>query len=332
MGKNKNRSRPFTNHGAVVTKPSPSHPKGGSKFHPKVDLSLLVERVEEYMESHDKTSINYNSSEELMPVVTYLKKSYEKEYKSIPLLDFKDICAGAIEKMFRDDSDMSSSSSEDENAMIDEATRVKNLTKLKDMIKNEKNSMNQQLQSVYKEQQTSIAATTSSSNNTSPGDASSNNSEDSLKRKRSTSQVHESNGNAQQQQNKSNTTNNSNQQETNGTTTNSSAVPPLNKKTKPSSGVSSSEKEKRTKIIVETPNVRFSDLGGIDNILQDIRELIEYPILHPEIYTSLGVDPPRGILLHGPPGSGKVSEVMKKCRILMLTLHDLNVLNTDNAC
>ncbi|KAF0984248.1 hypothetical protein FDP41_007425 [Naegleria fowleri] len=305
MGKNKNRSRPFTNHGAVVTKPSPSHPKGGSKFHPKVDLSLLVERVEEYMESHDKTSINYNSSEELMPVVTYLKKSYEKEYKSIPLLDFKDICAGAIEKMFRDDSDMSSSSSEDENAMIDEATRVKNLTKLKDMIKNEKNSMNQQLQSVYKEQQTSIAATTSSSNNTSPGDASSNNSEDSLKRKRSTSQVHESNGNAQQQQNKSNTTNNSNQQETNGTTTNSSAVPPPNKKTKPSSGVSSSEKEKRTKIIVETPNVRFSDLGGIDNILQDIRELIEYPILHPEIYTSLGVDPPRGILLHGPPGSGK---------------------------
>ncbi|KAG2382667.1 hypothetical protein C9374_005247 [Naegleria lovaniensis] len=314
MGKNKNRSRPFTNHGGTLStssqqqqsgKKASSNPKGGSKFHPKVDVSLLVDRVEEYMESHDKTSINYNSSEELMPVVTYLRKSYEKEYKSIPLLEFKDICAGAIEKMFGDDSDMTSSSSEDENAMIDEATRVKNLTKLKDMIKNEKNSMNQQLQNVYKEQQTTITPSTNSSSHAgeASSQASSNtSSEDSLKRKRSTSQVNE----PQTQENKSTTPNHSNQ-ETNGTTTNSnnnSTVAPPNKKTKPSSG-QPSDKEKRTKIIVETPNIRFSDLGGIDNILQDIRELIEYPILHPEIYTSLGVDPPRGILLHGPPGSGK---------------------------
>lgn len=48
-----------------------------------------------------------------------------------------------------------------------------------------------------------------------------------------------------------------------------------------------------------------SDLAGIDGVLQDIRELIEYPLTHPEIYNHIGIDPPRGILLHGPPGCGK---------------------------
>ena len=51
--------------------------------------------------------------------------------------------------------------------------------------------------------------------------------------------------------------------------------------------------------------ILYSDLAGIDNVLQDIRELIEYPLTHPEIYTHIGIDPPRGILLHGPPGCGK---------------------------
>lgn len=53
------------------------------------------------------------------------------------------------------------------------------------------------------------------------------------------------------------------------------------------------------------PKERYSDLGGIDNILQDVKEIIEWPLSHPEIYSWLGVDPPRGILLHGPPGCGK---------------------------
>ena len=43
--------------------------------------------------------------------------------------------------------------------------------------------------------------------------------------------------------------------------------------------------------------IHYSDLAGIDNVLQDIRELIEYPLTHPEIYTHIGIDPPRGILL-----------------------------------
>eukprot|EP00127_Corallochytrium_limacisporum_P003337 Clim_evm26s148 gene=Clim_evmTU26s148 len=53
------------------------------------------------------------------------------------------------------------------------------------------------------------------------------------------------------------------------------------------------------------PKVRLGDLGGVDDCIQDIRELIEYPMSHPEIYAHLGVSPPRGVLLHGPPGCGK---------------------------
>ncbi|CBJ26144.1 conserved unknown protein [Ectocarpus siliculosus] len=49
----------------------------------------------------------------------------------------------------------------------------------------------------------------------------------------------------------------------------------------------------------------YDDLGGISEILQEVRELIEYPLVHPEVYAHLGIEPPRGILLHGPPGCGK---------------------------
>lgn len=57
--------------------------------------------------------------------------------------------------------------------------------------------------------------------------------------------------------------------------------------------------------VVERPTTRYSDFGGIQAILQEVKELIEYPLTHPEVYAHLGVQPPRGILLHGPPGTGK---------------------------
>jgi ribosome biogenesis ATPase len=48
----------------------------------------------------------------------------------------------------------------------------------------------------------------------------------------------------------------------------------------------------------------------MEDVLQEIRELIERPILHPELFQWLGVEPPRGILLHGPPGCGKTHLAM----------------------
>lgn len=53
------------------------------------------------------------------------------------------------------------------------------------------------------------------------------------------------------------------------------------------------------------PTARLSDLGGIDHCVEEIMELIAMPLAHPEIYIHTGVQPPRGVLLHGPPGCGK---------------------------
>jgi SpoVK/Ycf46/Vps4 family AAA+-type ATPase len=54
------------------------------------------------------------------------------------------------------------------------------------------------------------------------------------------------------------------------------------------------------------PSERYSTLGGISSLLTTIRQLIEYPLSHPELFVHLGIEPPRGVLLRGPPGCGKV--------------------------
>jgi hypothetical protein len=51
------------------------------------------------------------------------------------------------------------------------------------------------------------------------------------------------------------------------------------------------------------PDERYSDLGGLGDVIQTIRQLVEYPIARPELYRHLGVEPPRGVLLRGPPGT-----------------------------
>lgn len=53
------------------------------------------------------------------------------------------------------------------------------------------------------------------------------------------------------------------------------------------------------------PDVSFDDIGGIDPILQKIREVIELPLKNPEMFNYMGIEPHRGILLYGPPGCGK---------------------------
>ncbi len=53
------------------------------------------------------------------------------------------------------------------------------------------------------------------------------------------------------------------------------------------------------------PDVKFEDIGGIDQIIAKIREVIELPIVQPELFQHLGIQPHKGIVLHGPPGTGK---------------------------
>jgi len=53
------------------------------------------------------------------------------------------------------------------------------------------------------------------------------------------------------------------------------------------------------------PEVTYEDIGGLDEEIKKIREMVELPLKHPEIFERLGVEPPKGVLLHGPPGCGK---------------------------
>ncbi|PSP79491.1 AAA family ATPase [Halobacteriales archaeon QS_1_68_20] len=52
-------------------------------------------------------------------------------------------------------------------------------------------------------------------------------------------------------------------------------------------------------------DVTYEDIGGLDEELDQVREMIELPLSEPELFRRLGVDPPKGVLLHGPPGTGK---------------------------
>lgn len=52
-------------------------------------------------------------------------------------------------------------------------------------------------------------------------------------------------------------------------------------------------------------DVTYDDLGGLGETIDQLREMVELPLRYPELFLRLGVDPPRGVLLHGPPGTGK---------------------------
>ena len=58
-------------------------------------------------------------------------------------------------------------------------------------------------------------------------------------------------------------------------------------------------------IYVEVPEVHWSDIGGLEDVKQQLREAVEWPMKSPEIFEQMGIEPPKGILLYGPPGTGK---------------------------
>jgi len=58
-------------------------------------------------------------------------------------------------------------------------------------------------------------------------------------------------------------------------------------------------------VFVEVPDVKWSDVGGLDNIKQELKEAIEWPLKYPDIFKKAGTNPPKGIMLYGKPGTGK---------------------------
>ncbi|MFC1768660.1 CDC48 family AAA ATPase [Nanoarchaeota archaeon] len=58
-------------------------------------------------------------------------------------------------------------------------------------------------------------------------------------------------------------------------------------------------------VLVEIPNVKWKDIGGLDGVKQELKEAVEWPLKNPQAFKRLGVKPPKGILLYGAPGTGK---------------------------
>nr|KAF6402558.1 spermatogenesis associated 5 [Rousettus aegyptiacus] len=58
-------------------------------------------------------------------------------------------------------------------------------------------------------------------------------------------------------------------------------------------------------VAVDVPNVSWSDIGGLENIKLKLKQAVEWPLKHPESFTRMGVQPPKGVLLYGPPGCSK---------------------------
>lgn len=64
-------------------------------------------------------------------------------------------------------------------------------------------------------------------------------------------------------------------------------------------------KEVSSLVLEEIPDVNYQDIGGLERQIEQIKDAVELPFLHPEVYASYGLRPPKGVLLYGPPGNGK---------------------------
>ncbi len=58
-------------------------------------------------------------------------------------------------------------------------------------------------------------------------------------------------------------------------------------------------------VLIQKPNVRWEDIGDLEEAKQQLREVVEWPLKYPQDFEKLGIKPPKGVVLHGPPGTGK---------------------------
>ncbi|PIN81458.1 proteasome-activating nucleotidase [Candidatus Woesearchaeota archaeon CG10_big_fil_rev_8_21_14_0_10_30_7] len=58
-------------------------------------------------------------------------------------------------------------------------------------------------------------------------------------------------------------------------------------------------------VIIEKPEQTWNNIGGLKKEIEELKEVVEYPLTKPELFKEIGINPPKGVLLHGPPGTGK---------------------------
>lgn len=66
--------------------------------------------------------------------------------------------------------------------------------------------------------------------------------------------------------------------------------------------------------VEKAPLESYADIGGLDAQIQEIKEAVELPLTHPELYEDIGIKPPKGVILYGEPGTGKTL-LAKVCEI-----------------
>ena len=71
-------------------------------------------------------------------------------------------------------------------------------------------------------------------------------------------------------------------------------------------------------------DINYDDVGGMSDTIRQLREMVELPLRYPELFTRLGVDPPKGVLLHGPPGTGKTRLAQAVANESDATFHSIN--------
>ena len=70
-------------------------------------------------------------------------------------------------------------------------------------------------------------------------------------------------------------------------------------------------------MVEKVPDSTYEMVGGLDKQIKEIKEVIELPVKHPELFESLGIAQPKGVLLYGPPGTGKT--LLARCGRTSLT-------------
>ena len=58
-------------------------------------------------------------------------------------------------------------------------------------------------------------------------------------------------------------------------------------------------------VMVEVPTVTWQDIGGLEDLKLKLRQAVEWPVRHPELFARMCITPPRGVLMYGPPGCSK---------------------------
>jgi transitional endoplasmic reticulum ATPase len=84
------------------------------------------------------------------------------------------------------------------------------------------------------------------------------------------------------------------------------------------------EKRRTRRPLSNLPTVSFDDIGGLDDTIEAIKEIAIVPIVHPEVYMRTGQEPPKGIVLYGPPGVGKTMLAKALSREAQTTFHSIS--------